>query len=193
MDWSAIWQTIVASLISAGIIGVVFRVVFERGVEHVFARRLKEYESQLQERTALRTTFGEQRLDGYRNLIAEIRHTRRTLRECFEADPSERMAAVDEFHEATGNMQETLYNNALVLQEDGLYLLVHSYKVGCRTLAKSLRAFVRRTVAPAPSADDEDEREWRDFESLARRLLDDGEDVATALQTQVEKALQRRE
>jgi hypothetical protein len=190
MDWSTIGQIIVTSLISAGVIGVMFRVVFERTVEHVFSRRLKEYEAQLQERTALRTTFGEQRLDGYRHLIAEIRYTRLALREYLEAEPDERMAAVEEYHDVTGAMQETLYNNALPLQQDGLYLLVHVYKVNCRTLAKDLRAAVRLATAEDTSAADQAKRRWHDLDAAARRLIDDGEDVVTALQTQVDTALQ---
>ena len=56
MSLGTFGQAIVASLISAGIIGIVFRVVFERSVTHVLDRRLQEYEAQLQERTALRTS-----------------------------------------------------------------------------------------------------------------------------------------
>ena len=41
MSLSAFGQAIVASLISAGIIGIIFRVIFERGVTHVLDRRLQ--------------------------------------------------------------------------------------------------------------------------------------------------------
>jgi hypothetical protein len=191
MNWSTIGQTLVASLISAGIIAVVFRVVFERGLQHALDRRLKDYEAQLQERTALRTTFGEQRLDGYRNIIAEIHLTRRALRDCLEAEPDERLPAVEEYNEVTGNLQETLYNNALTLQQDGLYLQAHTYKVNCRTLAKRLR-YAARVPAVAPSAPDQPEARWRDLDTDARQLIADGEDVAIALQTQVDTVLQGR-
>jgi len=168
---------------------VVFRIFFERGLQHVLDRRLKEYEAQLQERTALRTTFGEQRLDGYRSLIAEVRQTRRALRDCLEAEPDERLRAVEEYNEATGSLQETLYNNALTLQQDGLYLQVHTYKVSCRTLAKRLRNAARVAAAVAPSVPDQPELIWRDLDMDARQLMVEGEDVAIALQTQVDAML----
>jgi hypothetical protein len=192
MNWSTIGQTLVASLISAGIIAVVFRIFFERGLQHVLDRRLKEYESQLQERTALRTTFGEQRLDGYRSLIAEVRQTRRTLRDSLEAEPDERLRAVEEYNESTGSLQETLYNNALTLQQDGLYLQVHTYKVSCRTLGKRLRNAARGGAAVPPTVPDQPELIWRDLDTEASQLMADGEDVARALQTQVDAMLQDR-
>jgi hypothetical protein len=192
MNWSTIGQTIVASVISAGIIVGVLRLTFERGLEHVLARRLAEYEAQLQERTAVRTAFGQGRLDGYRNIIAEIRHTRRALRDCLEAESDERPEVVKEYDEATGNMQEALYNNALTLQQDGLYLQVHTYKVSCRTLAKKLRSAVRLAAAPDPSAPDQAELMWRDLHDDADRLIADSDQIATILQEQVDIALQGR-
>jgi hypothetical protein len=188
MNWSTIGQTVIASVITAGIIGVVFRASFE----HMLDRRLKDYEAQLQERTALRTAFGEQRLEGYRNTITEIRQTRRALRDFLEAEPDERLRAVEEYNEATGNLQETLYINALPLQQDGLYLQVHTYKVNSRTLAKRLRNAVRLAAAPAPSVPGEAELVWRDLDTAARGLIDDGEGIVAVLQKQIDTTLQSK-
>lgn len=186
---AAFGEAILASLVSAGIIGFVFRVLFERTVTHVLDRRLREYESQLQERTALRTSFGEQRLDGYRGIIAEVRHTRRALRDCFEAEPDGRAAVAEEYYDATGSLQETLYDNALVLQQDGFYRRVHTFKVNCRTLAKSLRSVARATGAADGAARD-DEAVWHSLDVTADQLLSEGEEIATLLQQQITGAMQ---
>jgi hypothetical protein len=185
MNWSTIGQAVVASLISAGVIGVVFQVV----LQHVLDRRLQAYDAQLQQRTELRTTFGKQRLEGYRDLIAEIRHTRRMLSDFLEAEPDQRPTAVEEYQEATGSLQETLYNNALTLQDDGLYLRVHTYKVSCRTLAKRLRNAVRLAAGSDPPAPDQAELTWPVLDTDAQQLIADGEDIAIALQKQVDAEL----
>lgn len=192
MSLGTFGQAIVASLISAGIIGIVFRVVFERSVTHVLDRRLQEYEAQLQERTALRTSFGEQRLNGYRSLIAEVRHARRALRDCFEAEPDGRPTVVEEYYEATGSLQEALYDNALTLQQDALYRRVHTFKVNCRTLAKNLRSAAKATATANMAAHDAAETEWHNLNDTAGQLLSEGEDIATLLQKQIDSAMQGR-
>ncbi len=190
MSLSAFGQAIVAAFISAGIIGIIFRVIFERTLTHVLDRRLKEYEAQLQERTALRTSFGEQRLRGYRSIVAEVRQTRRALRDCLEAGPDDRPAVVEEYYEATDSLQEALYDNALTLQQDGLYRRVHAFKVNCRTLAKSLRSAARATATADASARDDAETVWQSLNDTASQLLSEGEDIATLLQKQIDSAMQ---
>jgi hypothetical protein len=190
MSLSAFGQAIVASLISAGILGIIVRVVFERSITHVLDRRLREYEAQLQERTALRTSFGEQRLDGYRSIITEVRHTGRALRDCLEAESDERLSVVEKYHKATGDLQEALYDNALTLQQDGLYRRVDTFKVDCRTLTKSLRNAARSIAAADVPARADAETVWHSLHDTAGRLLSEVEDIAMLLQKQIDSTMQ---
>ena len=131
-------------------------------------------------------------MNGYRSLIAEVRHARRALRDCFEAEPDGRPTVVEEYYEATGSLQEALYDNALTLQQDALYRRVHTFKVNCRTLAKNLRSAAKATATANMAAHDAAETEWHNLNDTAGQLLSEGEDIATLLQKQIDSAMQGR-
>jgi hypothetical protein len=190
MDWDRIGQSIVASLITSGIILVVLRLVFERGLEHVLDKKLKEYEAQLQERTAVRSKFGERRFEGYGRLAAEVRRTRRTLSDCLEAASVDFRAKMGEYSKATDSLQETLYDNSLTLQQDGLYRSAHTYKVESKTLAKTFNNVLRLRE---DNDMDKAEALWQASQEPAKRLIAEGDKVANTLQHTIDSVLQGQE
>jgi hypothetical protein len=186
MDWSVVTQVAFTSLITSGIVVFVLRVVFERSLEHIFNRRLKEFEAKLQERTAFRSAFGEQRLEEYRRLSGEILRTRRALNDYLQAPPNRLLSTAGAYNQAVDRFQEALYDNALTLQQDGLYRRMHIYKVRCKTLAEALQAFMRTHGEKDLT---EMEALWGSSEEIAKELLNEGIEVTTMLQRTIDMAL----
>ena len=59
------------------------------------------------------------RVYGSGDLIAEMRHTGRMLADFLEAEADQRPTAVQEYQEATGSLQETPCNDALLCRTTG--------------------------------------------------------------------------
>ena len=134
----------------------------------------KDYEARLQERTAVRTMFAETRLEGYINLALRVRQTRRSLKDCLEADDNALNEAVVTYISANERLEEALYSNSLTLHEDGLYIDLHTYKNVSETLAKTFRNVARLR-------DDRDgqgaETLWMTSQETADDLLAEGDEI----------------
>lgn len=137
MGWDELVNSVISAAVASGIVLAGFRFYFEKRIEHSFDRKLAEHEARLAERSQLRVAYGTERLDGYRELVAQIRRVNRRCRdrldspEAMDGDVSQLLAEVARF-------EEVLYTNAIALEHDQLYEDVHAWKNLMQSVAKRL-------------------------------------------------------
>jgi hypothetical protein len=137
IDWNALLQALVASGTVATAVGIVFKKYTEKRIEHVFDKKLKEYEAKLKEATELRIGIGKDRIEEYKKLSGLVQAVRRHAVDlCQTRDP-----AADEVAGLLAevkDLQGVIYNLSVTLNLDQIYERVHSYKVEIEALAKNI-------------------------------------------------------
>jgi len=137
VDWNALLQALVTSGTVATAVGIVFKKYTEKRIEHVFDKKLKEYEAKLKESTELRIGIGKDRIEEYKKLSGLVQSVRKHAVDlCEKPDP-----AVDEISELLSevkDLQDIIYNLSVTLNLDQIYERVHSYKVELATLVKNI-------------------------------------------------------
>ncbi|PXF56682.1 MAG: hypothetical protein C4B59_16520 [Candidatus Methanogaster sp.] len=138
VDMDVLLQTIVASGAVAGALSLVFKVYTEKRIDHVFDRKLKEYEAKLQESTELRVNFGKNRIEQYAKLSALVLSVRKKAVDlCEMPTPTEK--EISELNKEAKNLQEMIYDLFTTLEMDHIYDTIHSYKENLITLVKNLK------------------------------------------------------
>lgn len=146
IDWNALLQTIIASGVAAGAMSYVFKKYTEKRIEHVFDRKLKEYEAKLQESTALRIKIDTIRIEGYNKLSALMASARKDAVDlCEMSDPTE--YDISKLMSKAAALQDMVHDLYIILHSDQIYGRVHVYKIKLKTLIKEV----------------ENERKWRDM------------------------------
>jgi hypothetical protein len=137
VDWNTLQQTFVTSAIVAAAVGFVFKQYTEKRIEHVFDKKLKEYEAKLKESTELRIGIGKDRIEEYKKLSGLVQSVRKHVVDlCEKPDP-----AVDEISGLLSEvkaLQGIIHNLSITLNLDGIYERVHSYKVVLGNLVKEI-------------------------------------------------------
>jgi hypothetical protein len=140
IDWNSLLQAIVSSGIVAGFVTGVVLFVFqkytEKRLEHIFNRRLKEYESKLEEATALRIGIGTDRIEEYKRLSALINTVRKHVVTLLEK-PNLTTKDISELMSEARALEKMIYDLSITLQFDRIYERVHSYKVKLVSLIKN--------------------------------------------------------
>src|SRR6516164_1458447 len=137
IDWNVLLQALVTSGAMATAVGVVFKKYTEKSIEHIFDRKMKEYEAKLREATELRIGIGKSRIEEYKKLSSLVQSVRKQAVDlCAKPDP-----ALDEISgllSKVKDLQDTIYNCSVTLNLDRVYERVHSYKGELAALAKNI-------------------------------------------------------
>ena len=137
VDWNALLQVLTASGAVATAVAVVFKKYTEKQIEHVFDRKLKEYEAKLQAATAVRIGIGTERINEYKKLSGLIQSVRKDAVDLC-SNPN---AGADEFSRvllSIRELQNTIYQLSITLNLDGIYERVHTFKIEAATLVKNV-------------------------------------------------------
>lgn len=134
INWDALVQAIITSGAIATAVGVVFRKYTEKRIEHVFDKKMKEYEAKLQERTELRIGIGKDRIAEYKRLSHLINSVRKEAVDlCAKLDLT--AVEISGLTSKVHDLQEVIYQSSVTLHLDGIYEQLHSYKVQLGALA----------------------------------------------------------
>ena len=137
LDWNALLQAIVTSSAVATAVGIVFKKYTEKRIEHVFDRKMKEFEAKLKEATELRIGIGKDRIEEYKKLSGLVQSVRKLAVDlCADADP-----AADDIaglRSMAKDLQKMIYDLSVTLNLDGIYERVHRYKIELETLVKNI-------------------------------------------------------
>ena len=137
VDWNALFQTIVASGAVATAVGIVFKKYTETRIEHVFDKKLKEYEARLKETTEVRIAIGKARIDEYKGLIGVVQSVRKQAVDlAAKLDPT--AEEISGLRSRVKELQEMIYSLSGTLSLDRIYERLHSYKVELDTLTKNI-------------------------------------------------------
>jgi hypothetical protein len=137
IDWNALLQAIVASGAVAGAVFFVFKKYTEKRIEHVFDRKLKEYEARLQEATALRIGIGKDRVEEYKRLSAMVMSVRKHAVNLYEmSNPTP--DGISTLMSEAQDLENLIYGLSITLHLDRIYDRVHAYKVELKTLINNL-------------------------------------------------------
>lgn len=137
VDWNALIQVLTASGAVATAVGVVFKKYTEKRIEHVFDKKLKEYEAKLQAATAVRIGIGTERIDEYKKLSGLVQSIRKEAVDlCSNPDPA--AAEISRALLSVKELQNTIYQLSITLNLDGIYERVHTYKIEAATLVKNV-------------------------------------------------------
>lgn len=137
IDWNALLQTIVASGAVAGALSYVFKKYTEKSIEHVFDRKLKEYEAKLQVLTAIRIEFGTARIKEYKKLSALVTSIRKhAVNLCETSAPTE--DEISALMSEAQDLENMIYDLSITLHMDQIYERVHGYKIELKTLIKNV-------------------------------------------------------
>jgi hypothetical protein len=138
LDWNALLQALVTSGIVATAVGIVFKKYTEKRIEHVFDKKLKEYEARLKELTELRIGIGKDRIEEYKKLSGLVQSVRkRAVDLCDKPDPA--VEEISSLEQEVKDLQDLIYNLSVTLNLDQVYERVHTYKVELTTLVKSVK------------------------------------------------------
>jgi hypothetical protein len=137
VEWNALFQALIASGAAAAASGFVFKKYTEKRIEHVFDKKLKEYEAKLKESTELRIAIGKDRIEEYKKLSGLVQSVRKHAVDlCEKPDPP--VAEISGLLSEVKKLQDKIYNLSVTLNLDHIYEPVHSYKVELATLAKNI-------------------------------------------------------
>lgn len=137
IEWNTLFQTIVTSSAIAGALSYVFKKYTEKRIEHVFDRKLKEYEAMLQESTALRIGIGKDRIEEYKKLSAIVMSVRKHATNLCEK-PDQTADDISGLTSEAKDLENMIYDLSITLHMDRIYEKVHSYKIELLTLIKNV-------------------------------------------------------
>ena len=140
-DWSAVFQTFLASGIVSGGIGAILVFVFkkytDRRIDHVFKLKLKEHEEWLRRASELQIQIGKDRIEEYKKLSALLMRVRKNVIDlCEKDDPTS--GEITAVMAEVKDIENMIYDLSLTLFFDDLFPRIHSYKVALLTLVKNV-------------------------------------------------------
>ena len=175
MEWDALIQTLISSSIVAGGLSFVFKQYTEKRIEHVFDKKLKEYEAKLQEATALNIGIGTDRIEEYKKLSALVNSIRKHA-VVLSANPHASENNIGKLNSEAKKLENLIYEQSITLYSDRVYEQVHSYKVQVVNLIKNIENEQKlRVTGKSERADGVKEvvdRSIREIETDCRSIVD---------------------